>query len=1182
MSHADLKTKLEHFLQGTWTGTKRVQGLQGGAQAYVLSLIAEKSRRPLMIIAPTAREAEKLHDDLAFFLSEERSLPPLRRRLHLFPSWEVLPFEKLSPHPDNVAARLEGLYKLIEESAPVLIATPAALMQKVIPKERFKQSYLYLVAGQELGRESLLQHVTEWGFQNVPLVEERGDFSVRGGIVDIFSPGYARPLRLEFDGDRLESIREFSPASQRTERIQEEMLLLPMKECSLNRADVEAVARKLEHRAAELDLGRQERNTLLDSVKEGIPFPGMEFLVPYFYPQLISVLSYLPPDALIWLEGADRIESEVEHFGQLAWERNARAKDEGHLMPPAEMLYLNEHEWRESLRPFSQAQGESLTIMASSERAQEATLTVESFLTGELRHDTSAEAKESSLAPLVDRLKAWGGEQVIFVAPTLGDSTRLKELFRNYNFEIPSMEEPIVSILERGEHKRAILRGHLNQGFRLPEAHLVLLTFDEIFGTRKRQPATSAKTHPSHFLTSLSELKQNDYVVHLDHGIGVYRGLRFLKVGEIEGEFLHLEYDGGDRLYLPVDRINVVQKYIGGDGAQPALDRLGGTSWEKVKAKSRKSIFAMAEELVQLYAVREAREGNTFAPPDVLYKEFEAAFEFEETPDQQRAIDETLGDMQRNKPMDRLVCGDVGYGKTEVAMRAAFLAVEGGKQVAILAPTTILAQQHLQTLRHRFRNYPVRVEMVSRFLTSKEIQQVLEGVKKGAVDIVIGTHRLLQKDVEFKDLGLVIIDEEHRFGVVHKERLKKLRQTVDVVSLTATPIPRTLHMSLVGVRDLSIIETPPLDRLAIQTYVTRYDERIIRDAILRELERGGQVFFLHNRVETIGRVALKLADLVPEAKMAVAHGQMRPKELEKVMLDFLENKTQVLVCSAIIESGLDFPNANTIIINRADKFGLAQLYQLRGRVGRSHRHAYAYLLIPGEKAITPDAEKRLRALQELDGLGSGFKLALHDLEIRGTGNLLGEQQSGHIAAIGFELYTEMMEKAVRELRGEEVAPEVEPEIRLGIPAYFPDPYIPDANQRLYFYKRLASLRNPPELEELKDEITDRYGPYGPVVENLFMVMNLRRVLKEFLVQQISVSDGKVYLLFHPQSPVKVERLLELIKRPKSRFRLSPDGRLSFTPQQQDWEPLLREVMHLLHSIHEPDAEPELSLESLPG
>jgi transcription-repair coupling factor (superfamily II helicase) len=572
--------------------------------------------------------------------------------------------------------------------------------------------------------------------------------------------------------------------------------------------------------------------------------------------------------------------------------------------------------------------------------------------------------------------------------------------------------------------------------------------------------------------------------------------------------------------------------------------------------------------LIQLYALREARPGTGFAPPDNLYKEFEAAFEYEETPDQERAIVDTLASMQARKPMDRLVCGDVGYGKTEVAMRAAFLAVEGGKQVAVLAPTTILAQQHLQTFRHRFRNHPVRIEMVSRFLTTKEIAQVLQDTAKGRVDIVIGTHRLLQKDVEFKDLGLVIIDEEHRFGVVHKERLKKLRQLVDVLSLTATPIPRTLHMSLVGIRDLSIIETPPVDRLAIQTYVTRYDERVIRDAVLREIERGGQVFFLHNRVETIDRLALKLADLIPEAKISVAHGQMRPKELEKVMLDFLENKTQVLVCSAIIESGLDFPNANTIIINRADQFGLAQLYQLRGRVGRSHRHAFAYLLIPGEKAITPDAERRLRALQEIDGLGGGFKLALHDLEIRGAGNLLGDQQSGQISAIGFELYTEMMEKAVRELKGEDILPEVEPEIRLGIPAYFPDDYIPDANQRLYFYKRLASLRNPLELDDLKAEIHDRFGPYIGVVDNLFLVMNLRRVLKEFLVQQISVSDGRVFLLFHPESPVKVEKLLELIRKQKNRFRLAPDGRLSFTPKNQDWQPLMDEVVDLLHAIRE--------------
>jgi transcription-repair coupling factor (superfamily II helicase) len=1180
MTATVLADRLARFLNGTWNGSKRVQGLQGGARAYVLSLIAARADRPMLIISAGAREAETLYDDLNFFLGEERAPAPIRKRVHLFPSWEVLPFENLSPHPDNIAGRLEGLYKLVEDPAPILVTTPAALMQRVIPKPLLKTAYLYLVAGQDLMRDGLLEHLVQWGFQNVPLVEERGDFSVRGGIVDLFPPGYGRPLRLEFDGDRLESIREFNPSTQRTERVQEDMLLLPMKEFSLKRAGMDEALRRLDQRAIELEVERREKNRRLESFRAGIAVPGMEFLIPYFCGPLVPLFSYLPQNSLVWLDGADRVEAEVERFGKLAWERNQIAKEERRLVAPVESLYLNEHEWRAALEPLSSVHGETLTVMTVAEQAQAATLTVESYLTADVRQESALHGKDASLAPLLDRLKTWQGERVIFVAPTKGDAGRLNELLSHYDLHVPIVDEPVPTIVKRTEHTRAIVCGHLNQSFRLPEARLVFVTFDEIFGTRKRQPAITTKNYPSHFLTSLSELKQDDYVVHLDHGIGVYRGLKFMKVADLEGEFLHLEYAGGDRMYLPVDRINMVQKYIGGDGAAPALDRLGGTAWEKVKARARKSIFAMAEELVQLYALREARAGTAFAAPDNMYKEFEAAFEYEETPDQQRAIDETLNGMQARKPMDRLVCGDVGYGKTEVAMRAAFLAVEGGKQVAVLAPTTILAQQHLQTFRHRFRNHPVRVEMVSRFLTNKEVSQILEDTAKGKVDIVIGTHRLLQKDVEFKDLGLVIVDEEHRFGVVHKERLKKLRQLVDVLSLTATPIPRTLHMSLVGIRDLSIIETPPADRLAIQTYVTRYDESLIRDAILRELERGGQVFFLHNRVETIDRLALKLADLIPEAKMAVAHGQMRPKELEKVMLDFFENRTQVLVCSAIIESGLDFPNANTIIINRADQFGLAQLYQLRGRVGRSHRHAFAYLLIPGEKAITPDAEKRLRALQEIDGLGGGFKLALHDLEIRGAGNLLGEQQSGQITAVGFELYTEMMENAVKELKGEEVLPEVDPEIRLSMPAYFPDNYIPDANQRLYFYKRLASLRDGPELEELKEEIKDRFGPYTAVVENLFLVMNLRRVLRQFLVQQISVSEGQVFLLFHPESPVKVEKLLEMIHKQKHRFRLSPDGRLSFRPKSQDWATLMDEVAELLRSITETPAVPNFAEASL--
>jgi transcription-repair coupling factor (superfamily II helicase) len=1161
-----LRENMELLIAGRWTGEKRFHGLKGGARAYLLSLIAETRRAPMVMIAPTTREAEQIFLDLGFFLGEEQTAAPLEKRLHLFPSWEILPFENLSPHPDSIAARLEGLYHLLEGQAPIIVSTPAALMQKVIPKEALKRSYRYLVVGEESAREGLLEHLASWGFSNVPLVEERGDFSVRGGIVDIFPPDYPLPLRLDFSGDRLESIREFDPATQRSKKELQELLILPMKEFSLRRDDIEAIARQIDKRAADLEMDRKDKNSLLESLHEGVPFSGLEFFVPYFYPELSTVFSYLPPETMLWIDEAVHVAAEAKRFEHLVEQMAARAKEQGRFAPPGEGLYLTAKEWDRALDPFSRLVSESLDVTPIQAEST-GTVTVKSYLNSDLHAEmASLQSKEPSLAPLLARIKEWEAERIFIVAPTRSEATRLKDLLAHYDFHF-SLKQGAGSLMKSGkeERPRALLVGNLTQGFRLPEERLVVVTADEIFGSKKRPAAGSRRSAPGHFITSLSELKQDDTIVHLDHGIGIYRGLKFLKVADTEGEFLHLEYEGGDRLYLPVDRINLVQKYIGGEENRPALDKLGGTSWEKVKAKTRKSVLEMAHELVELYAAREVHEGHAFSPPGHVYSEFEASFEFEETPDQEKAIQDTLKDMGEKRPMDRLICGDVGYGKTEVALRAAFVAVMSGKQVAVLAPTTILVQQHLQTFQRRFRNYPIRVETLSRFQTSKGTQQVLKDLSKGLVDIVIGTHRLLQKDIVFRELGLVVIDEEHRFGVAQKERLKKLRHMVDVMSLTATPIPRTLHMSLVGIRDLSVIETPPLDRLAIQTHVCRYDEGVIRDAVLREIERGGQVFFLHNRVETIDRMAQKIAELVPEAKVALAHGQMHPRELEKVMLDFMENRAQVLVCSAIIESGLDYTNANTIIINRADKFGLAQLYQLRGRVGRSHRRAYAYLLIPGEKVITRDAERRLKALQQLDDLGGGFKLALEDMEIRGAGNLLGREQSGQIAAVGFELYTEMMERAVSELKGQPVRPEVEPEIRLGIPAYFPDDYVPDANQRLLFYKRLASLRDLAELAEIKEEMRDRYGPFTEVVENLFRVMDLRRTLKEYLVEQISYNDGRVSLLFHRESPVKVERLVQLVGK-NGGIRLSPEGRLSFSPKSEKWEEVVPEVMQFLRGI----------------
>jgi transcription-repair coupling factor (superfamily II helicase) len=1164
MSVSAFAEKLDLWLRDA-EGERKIYGLRGGARPYAVSLLAQKKRRPLLVITPTARDAENFANDLSFFLGTREELTPLEKRLHLFPSWEILPFENLSPDPEHVAARLEGLYYLLEGAAPILISTPAALMQKVVPRDYFKASYLYLVLNEEIALEGLLNRLVQSGFRNVPLVEERGDFSVRGGIVDVFPPGYPRPIRLEFLGDKLETMREFDPYTQRSMTTHQELLLLPMREFSLKGENLDKAIREIEGRSGELEVPRRTKNAIVESLQEGVPVAGMEFLVPYFHAGLPSLFSYLPAETALWIDQAAQVEAEVERFEKLLWERAAQAKEQGRLAPPVESLYLSKKEWRESLSPYLRLESESLEI-APTRQASTSTLAVKSHLNNDLHQEiTHLQGKEPSLAPLVQRIKEWSSQKIYFVAPTEADGNRLKELLAHYGLEVPLSEAALSG--PENLQSPAILTGDLSQGFRFPEENLIVILNDEIFGTKKRQHAKPRKSHPSHFLTSLSELKQDDYVVHLDHGIGVYRGLKFLKVAGAEGEFLHLEYESGDRLYLPVDRINLVQKYIGGDGAQPALDRLGGTSWEKVKAKTRKSVLAMAEELVELYALREVHEGYAFSPPDQNYREFEAAFEFEETPDQLRAIDETCRDLQRKKPADRLICGDVGYGKTEVALRAVFLALMSGKQVAVLVPTTILAQQHLQTFRRRLHGYPFRVEMLSRFRTAKEIQQTLEDLAKGQADVVVGTHRLLQKDVTFRDLGLVIIDEEHRFGVKDKEKLKQLRAQVHVISLTATPIPRTLHMSLVGIRDLSIIESPPPDRLAIRTTITRYDENVIRDAVLRELNRGGQVFFLHNRVETISRMALKLADIVPEAKVGVAHGQMQPRELEKVMLDFLENRTQVLVCSAIIESGLDFPNANTIIINRADKFGLAQLYQLRGRVGRSHHRAYAYLLVPGEGLLTPDAEKRLHALQELDELGGGFKLALHDLEIRGAGNLLGREQSGHITAVGFELYTQMMEEAVKKLKGEEITPQVEPEIRLGIPAYFPHNYIPDTNQRLYFYKRLANVSDAEEFGTIQEEIRDRYGPFPPLVKNLFRVMELRHVLKRHLVEQISHRDRTLSMLFHAQSPVKVERLMDLLQKEKGRYRLSPDGRLSFACRKEGWEGMISEVTDLLQALH---------------
>ncbi|MBI4516459.1 MAG: transcription-repair coupling factor [Deltaproteobacteria bacterium] len=1144
----------------------RVQGLKGGARPFFISRYLSEQPRPALIVLSEAKQAEALAEDLRFFFGESGERPPFERRIHHLPAWEVPPFEDLSPPAETIAARIEGLYHLQQTRNPVVITSADAVLQRVPPRAVFGQRLSYLVEGDAVDLDQLAQRLADWGYRRVGLVEDRGDFSVRGGILDIYPPAHPNPLRVELSGDTIETIREFDAVSQRSQAARPELLILPVREFDAHSRQSQEALRAISQRLQDLEVDRRERDQLLDSLASGLLFPGVEFFLPYFYPALDLLTAYLPADTLVWVDQAGAVDAAFEQARSQVERRAAERAAANRFLPPPEQLFATPSEWRAAISGWPIIELESFDLLTGADDATH--VEVHSYTTANLKAERIRHRREVSFAPVADTIRAWRAEgvRVFLVATSDSQAARITRLFAAHDLPVARSAQPFSEALgANGTPGLSLLTGSLSDGFRLPDERLAVITEVDLFGEARRR----RRTRPvdiGELIRNLNELKPDDFVVHIDYGVGRYRGLKHLTVADVDGDFLHLEYAGGDRLYLPADRINLVQKYVGADGAAPALDKLGGESWERVKKKARESVLAMAKELLDIYAARAVLEGHAYPSPDDYFREFEAAFPFEETPDQQRAIDDVIADLQQHKPMDRLICGDVGYGKTEVAMRAAFVSVMDGQQVAVLVPTTVLAQQHYNTFRRRFEGYPVRVAMLSRFLTRTEVQAAVKGVANGEIDVVIGTHRLLQKDLVFKQLGLLVVDEEHRFGVAHKERIKQLRKTVPVLTLTATPIPRTLQMSLMGIRDLSVIETPPVDRLAIRTYVTRFDEGIIREAVWRELQRGGQVFFVHNRVETIEMMARRLREIIPEATFAVAHGQMHERELEQVMADFFAQKTHVLVCSAIIESGLDVPNANTIIINRADHLGLAQLYQLRGRVGRSYERAYAYLMIPGEQLITKEAQKRLRVLQELDDLGGGFRLAAHDLEIRGAGNLLGKQQSGQVAAVGFELYEQMLAEAVHELRGERVQHEVEPEIQLGVPAYIPGTYIPDENQRLVIYRRLAGIRRPQDLEEIATEMLDRFGPIPPLVDTLLKVMALRRHLKDHMVVRVVLRNGWVTLQFHPEAPVEVEHLVALVQRSKGQMRLSQDFQLSFAAAATDWDGLIAHSAAVLQTL----------------
>jgi transcription-repair coupling factor (superfamily II helicase) len=1134
-----------------------VGGLRGPARAAFAAAVLRERPSPMLVVVDEGSRAEEVARDLRFFLGEEPSADALGKRVHVFPAWDVPPFSPTSPSAETVAQRIEGLWHLAQTPNPVVVASADAMLQRVVSAAVLRQAVSWLVQGDDLDLDAFAARLADWGYRRRPLVEERGEFAVRGGLVDVFATGTDDPVRLELVGDTVESIRCFDPRTQRRVADREEALVLPAAEFPATAMRDPRVARRVEDRARELELTRADRRELAEALAEARHFPGIESLAPYLV-ELVPLAELLPPGTVVLVDDEEAFSAALDRAWEGVLGHEALAVEERRAHAPAAELHSAPEEIARSLaaRPRVVLDEHAAGAIRVASRSPEL-------------HATRLLREERGFAALASRLREWtaAGRRTALVVGNAAQAERLVRILERADLALPACGGSLSRALEERPGPGAfVLEGELTASIELPADGLALVAEANLFGEHRhgRRRKAVALTLDQ-VMRSLEQLAPDEHIVHVDHGIGLYRGLRHMTVGGTEGDFLELEYQGGDRLFLPVDRVNLVQKYVGGDGANPLLDKLGGLAWAKTKAKARESILAMAHELLALYATRAREEGHSFSTGDAWYQEFEARFPFDETPDQKRAIDEVLADLGSEKPMDRLVCGDVGYGKTEVAMRAAFVCAMEGRQVAVLVPTTVLAQQHVESFRRRFAGYPVRIESMSGFRSRKENADVADALASGEVDLVVGTHRLLQPDVKFARLGLLVVDEEHRFGVRDKERIKQLRKTVDVLTLTATPIPRTLELSLTGIRDLSVIETPPADRQAVRTYVMRFDDGVVREAILRELRRGGQAFFVHNRVESIEAMADRLRSLVPEARIGVGHGQMKEHQLEKVMLSFMQHEFDVLLCTAIIESGLDIPNANTIFIDRADTFGLAQLYQLRGRVGRSPAQAYAYLLVPGAQLLTREARQRLEVLEQLDELGGGFKIAAHDLEIRGAGNLLGKQQSGHITAVGFELYTQMMEQAVQELRGEPVETDLEPEIAIGVPAYIPDSWLDDVNQRLVWYKRLAAMKRPEDRVLLAEEMTDRYGPPPPLVETLLEVMDLRRRMKALGLEEARLKGPRLVLVLHASTPIPAEGLVGLVAASRGRLSLTPDRQL-LVPTGARGDALLAELRGLLGTL----------------
>ena len=1118
-----------------------LMGLSGSDKAFLISKIYHQLRFPILVVAPSIKEAQRFLEDLRFFDHSADAA------LVLFPPYNILPFKFLSYHSETAAQRICALYNIIESKTPPIVVTSVdALLQRVIPKQEIIDYAELIVADEEIERNGFIEKLVAGGYQHASIVEEPGDYCVRGGIVDIYGPLYADPIRIEFFGDTVESIRFFSAASQRTIKPIAEAVVLPAREMVLNKALLLQIISRIRARAAELEIPVTEIRKIIDLIENGQGFPGIESLIPLIYPELDNVFDYLPKNTLIVSSGdGDLARAADESEERIA--KNFKESCQGKkLCVDPSQLYLS---WPQVEAMISQKKPlafKQLEVQRGVEPNRSDAMQIKTVV--ETNADlslqlTNYQDKENLLKPLADWIdeKRRAGLATFIVCRTKTQAERLKSLLTPYGFQFKLTESFSDAKIEG--NTLCLCLGQISSGFVWAAESLAIITEAEIFGLRPRRRKPS-RPRPSSELLDLQDLKKDDLIVHVELGIGRYDGLRKLKVDGFTNDFLVLLYKDGDKLYLPVDRMSIVQKYMGVDGIEPVIDKMGGTSWKRVKARVKRSAEKIAGELLKLYAKRKFDKGYSFGSVDSYFQDFEAGFEYEETPDQIEAIENVLEDMYQKTPMERLICGDVGYGKTEVALRASFLAVNNNKQVAILVPTTLLAEQHYATFSKRYERYPINIACLSRFRSVRKQKEIIADLEAGRLDIVIGTHRLLQKDIAFKDLGLLILDEEQRFGVKHKEKLKNLKHNVDVLTLTATPIPRTLHMSLVGIRDISIISTPPEFRQSIITYICEFDGALISEAIRKELSRQGQIFFVHNNIQSITKIARKLQHLVPEVRLDIAHGRMAENDLEQVMYRFLNKEFDMLVCTTIIESGLDIPAANTIIVNRADRFGLAQIYQLRGRVGRADEQAYAYLIIPNESLLTKDAQKRLKVLMEHSDLGSGFQIAMNDLKIRGGGTILGASQSGHIAAVGYDMFLKLMEDAMAELKGEAPLESLEPEINVRMSAFISESYIPDIDQRLAAYRRLAKMTELKEIDDFKTELIDRYGELPKEASNLLFKIVLKILSRKTGVSRLDLTGQQLLLHFSDVHMKNTERLVDMILSAPERYKLKKGHVLS--------------------------------------